>query len=401
MKRIYTNIISDHLDHERQMLFLAGPRQVGKTTTSLAGAPENRYFSWDRQEDRMLITAGGEKIAGVLGLNELKEQPVQIIFDEIHKYSKWKNFLKGFFDTHQHQTKIIVTGSARLNIYKRGGDSLMGRYFLYRMHPLSLAELTLSGTQLRQTEIQKPKKVTQADLEHLLTFGGFPEPFLKSSTRFYNRWKNLRLEQIFHEDVRELTAVQDIGQIRVLAEILLNLSGQLTNYSALANRVNISVDTVKRWISILESIYYCFSIRPWFKNINKSLKKQPKTYLWDWSLVKDPGAKAENFVAGSLLKAVHFWTDTGLGSYDLFYLRDTSKREVDFLVTKNDQPWFLVEAKKSGQASLNPSLAYFQKQTSAKHAFQVDLSSSFVNRDCFAHTEPIKVPGTTFLSQLI
>ena len=383
------------------MLFIAGPRQVGKTTTSLEGAPGNRYFNWDRQEDRMLITAGGEKIAKELKLHELKKKPVRIIFDEIHKYSKWKNFLKGFFDTHQHQTKIIVTGSARLNIYKRGGDSLMGRYFLYRMHPLSLAELRLQGSQLRNTEIQKPKKVSQGDLEQLLTFGGFPEPFIRSSTRFYNRWKNLRLEQLFHEDLRELTAVQDIGQIRVLAEILSNLSGQLTNYSALANRVNISVDTVKRWIAIMESIYYCFSIRPWYKNVNKSLKKQPKTYLWDWSLVKDTGSKTENFIACSLLKAVHFWTDIGLGSYDLFYLRDTGKREVDFLVTKNNEPWFLVEAKTSNQASLNPSLSFFQNQTKAKHAFQVDLSSPFVDRDCFAYTEPIKVPGTTFLSQLV
>jgi predicted AAA+ superfamily ATPase len=383
------------------MLFLAGPRQVGKTTTSLEGAPGNRYFNWDRQEDRMLITAGGEKIAKELKLHELKKEPVQIIFDEIHKYSKWKNFLKGFFDTHQHQTKIIITGSARLDIYKRGGDSLMGRYFLYRMHPLSLAELRLQGNQLRNTEIRKPKKVTQRDLEQLLTFGGFPEPFTRSSTRFYNRWKNLRLEQLFHEDLRELTAVQDIGQIRVLAEILLNLSGQLINYSTLASRVNISVDTVKRWIAVLESIYYCFSIRPWFKNVNKSLKKQPKTYLWDWSLVKDAGSKTENFIACSLLKAVHFWTDMGLGSYDLFYLRDTGKREVDFLVTKNDEPWFLVEAKTSHQVSLNPSLSFFQNQTKAKHAFQVDLSSPFVDQDCFAHTEPIKVPGTTFLSQLV
>ena len=140
------------------MLFLAGPRQVGKTTTSRQGAPECRYFNWDRQEDRMLITAGGEKIAEELKLHELREKPAAIIFDEIHKYSKWKNFLKGFFDTHHHQTKVIVTGSARLDIYKRGGDSLMGRYFLYRMHPLSLAELSHTSMQPCETEIRKPKK---------------------------------------------------------------------------------------------------------------------------------------------------------------------------------------------------------------------------------------------------
>ncbi len=269
------------------------------------------------------------------------------------------------------------------------------------MHPLSLAELCHTNMHSCEDEIRKPGKVTRNELNQLLTFGGFPEPFLKSSMRFYNRWKNLRLEQLFHEEIRELTAIQNIGQIQVLAEILANISSQLTNYSTLANRVNISVDTVKRWITTLESIYYCFSIRPWFKNINKSLKKQPKTYLWDWSLVKDTGAKTENFIASSLLKAVHFWTDLGLGTYDLFYLRDTSKREVDFLVTKNNTPWFLVEAKTSHQAQLSSSLAYFQHQTGAKHAFQVDLNSPFVNQDCFAQTKPIKVPGTTFLSQLV
>lgn len=266
MERIYTSVLSDHLARERQMLFLAGPRQVGKTTTSRHSAPDCQYFNWDRQEDRMLITAGEETIAERIGLHELQQQPPVVVFDEIHKYPRWKNFLKGFFDTHEQQARIIVTGSARLNIYKRGGDSLMGRYFLYRMHPLSLAELCHPGPLPADCEIRPPCRTPADNLKRLLTFGGFPEPFLKESTRFYNHWKRLRLEQLFQEDVRKLTAVQDIGRMQVLSEILGNLSGQLLNYSTIATRVNIAVDTVRRWIAALEALYYCFTIRPWHRN---------------------------------------------------------------------------------------------------------------------------------------
>lgn len=101
-----------------------------------------------------------------------------------------------------------------------------------------------------------------------------------------------------------------------------------------------SVDLVRRWTAALEALYYCFTVRPWFRNVPKSLRRQPKVYLWDWSMAEGDGPRAENLVASHLLKAVQWWTDVGIGSFELFYLRDKAKREVDFLVARDEQPWF-------------------------------------------------------------
>lgn len=400
MKRIYEAVLTEHLQENRQMALLAGPRQVGKTTTSRTSAGEHRYFNWDRQSDRVLVTKGADAVAENLELSTFRGQgKTHLVLDEIHKYGKWKSFLKGFFDVYGDSCSIIVTGSSRLNIYKRGGDSLMGRYFTYRMHPLSVAEL--SSVDILNTETRRPARMDSGSMEQLLTFGGFPEPYLKASVRFYNRWKRLRTEQLFREDLRDLTRIQEAGQIQVLAELLISQAGQMVNYSTLAKAVNVSVDTICRWISTLESLFFCYRIRPWFRNVPKSLRKQPKLYLWDWSVLSDRGARNENFVASHLLKAVHWWTDIGLGTYELYYLRDKAKREVDFLVTRNGRPWFLVEVKSTGTRELNPNLEYFWIKTKAEHAFQAAFDLSYVGRDCFSVRKPIRVPVTTLLSQLV
>jgi predicted AAA+ superfamily ATPase len=308
--------------------------------------------------------------------------------------------LKGFFDEYGLQSTVIVTGSSRLDVYKRGGDSLMGRYFSYRMHPVSLAELT--RTNLSETGIQNPQRPASEALEHLLAFGGFPEPFLKADSRFSARWRRLRGEQLVREDIRDLTRIQDIGQLEILMQSLTAQAGQLVNFSTLANRINVSVDTIRRWIGSLQSFYFCFEVRPWFRNVAKSLRKQPKLYLWDWSLAPaEGGARYENLIASHLLKSVHWWTDRGLGNFGLYFLRDKTGREVDFLVVKDNTPWFLVEVKSGSDRVLNPALAYFQKQTKAAHAFQVVSRLPFVARDCFEHTTPLIVPAATFISQLV
>ena len=211
----------------------------------------------------------------------------------------------------------------------------------------------------------------------------------------------MKLELMFREELRDLTRIQEIGQIEVMAEILLHQVGQPVNYSNLADDINVSVDTVRRWTSTLESLYYCFLIRPWFRNVPKSLRKQPKIYLWDWSSNSDKGARHENFVASHLLKAVHWWTDIGLGKYGLYYLRDKEKREVDFLVVKNEVPWFLVEVKTSTNKGINKDLYYFQNKTNTLHAFQIVFNSDFINRNCFNVKTPVRVPVKTFLSQLV
>ena len=159
--------------------------------------------------------------------------------------------------------------------------------------------------------------------------------------------------------------------------------------------------TIRSWIETLCSLYYCYELRPWSKNIARALIKEPKYFLWDWAQVSDMGARAENFVASHLLKAVHFWTDAGFGRYDLYYIRDKDQREVDFLVTHQDEPWFLVEVKMSDNKGIAPALSYFQKATGAKHAFQVVLDLPWVNRNCFEENRPVIVPARTFLSQLV
>ena len=192
MRRIYEIALEEHIKSLRQMVFLTGPRQVGKTTTCRLLADQGRYLNWDNQDDRATILKGPNEIALALQLNQLHESEPVIVFDELHKYSKWKTLLKGFFDVHGEKTRIIMTGSSRLDVYQRGGDSLMGRYFLYRMHPLSLSEVT--DARIPDQELQPPRRPPQEALNHLLTFGGFPEPFLKAETRFVNRWRRLRTE---------------------------------------------------------------------------------------------------------------------------------------------------------------------------------------------------------------
>jgi uncharacterized protein len=402
IKRTYEALLEEHFAENRQMLFLVGPRQVGKTTTSLEVSEPYKhhfYFNWDAQEDRIKIVAGPDAIAEVTQLHTLRKTLPLIVFDELHKYGKWKTFLKGFFDKYWKYAHIIVTGSARLNVYKAGGDSLMGRYFSYRLHPLSIAELV--DPKLKKTEISAPKKVSDELFFNLLAFGGFPEPFLKRTPQFYTRWNRSRAQQLFEEDLRDLTRIQELGQMQLLAEVIRQQVGQLTSYTELAKKVNVSIDTIRRWLEILKSFYFCYTLQPWSKNIVRSLLKEPKIYLWDWSCIADIGARAENFIASHLLKAVHFWTDRGWGEYDLYYLRDKEKREVDFLVAKNGKPWFLVEVKHSSNGSPSKALFYFQKMLNAEFALQVALDMDYVDRSCFDSARPLIVPAKTFLSQLV
>ena len=290
--------------------------------------------------------------------------------------------------------------SARLDVFRRGGDSLMGRYFPWRMHPLSIGEL--SNPQPPNNLLREPATSAHQCLEKLLQFGGFPEPFIKQSDSFSRRWKNLRTQQLFKEDLRDLTRIQDLGQTEHLAEVLRHCAGQLTSYTTLSKHVRSSIKTVSSWLQTLESFYYCFPVRPYFKNIPRSLRKEPKYYLWDWSNVPDTGQRNENFIACMLNKSVQIWTDLGLGNFELRFIRDTEGNEVDFVVTKNDEVWFIVEVK-TGEQKLSKSLARFQKATNAKHAFQICMQLEEENPplDIFNYNDPIIIPATSLLSRLL
>jgi len=402
MRRIYQEVLRRHLSKYRQMAFLMGPRQAGKTTLSLDAAgqwPLHFYFNWDNPAEKLLFLEGVEAIARQADLQELVTEKPILVFDEIHKFGKWKNFLKGFFDLYEKKSRIIVTGSSRLNVYKRGGDSLMGRYFYYRVHPFSVAEI-VSPEWIEEPIRKKPKKIEEADWEALLEHGGFPEPFLQRSPLFSRRWRSIRKDQLFREDIRDGTRIQELAQLELLAELLRSQAAQSMDYQSLAKKVGVAVDTIRRWVEVLKSFYYCFSIQPWSKNISRSLLKEPKLYLWDWSLVEDEGHRLENLVASHLLKAVDFWTDQGLGDFGLYYVRTKDQREVDFLVTKDKKPWFLVEVKSKAKG-LSSALYRFQEETNAPHAFQLAFDLPFVDKNCFEEKGPILVPARTFLSQLI
>ncbi len=397
--RIYDTLLAEHLEKNRQMAFVSGPRQVGKTTTCRMHG--DTYINWDNINDREIILAGPEKLINHYKLDRLTSTFPVIIFDELHKYPQWKQFLKGFFDTYADHLRIIVTGSSRMDVYRRGGDSLMGRYFLYRMHPFSVAEILTQSLPDEKKIIRPPKKTSPTNFEALWIHGGYPEPFLKRDIRFSRRWQSLRREQLVREDIRDLTQIQQLDQLELLVKLLSERSAHQLIYGNLANNVRISIDTTRRWIDVLVSLHLGFLIRPWFKNVSRSLRKEPKWFLRDWASIKDPGDKAETFVACHLLKAVEGWNDMGLGKFELGYLRDKEKREVDFLVARDGQPWFLAEVKLKDD-SISPALKYYQQQLNVPFAFQVVLESKYVNADCFANTgPPIIVPARTFLSQLL
>lgn len=402
MKRLYDNILEEHFKLYDQMAFLCGPRQIGKTSIAENAkvlASFYQYLNWDEAEDRLIILEGSKKIVEKLPLEAILSQKPLIAFDEIHKYKQWKNFLKGFIDTYKSKLNVLVTGSAKLNVYRRGGDSLMGRYFLYRVHPLSVGELL--SVELPVDSYRMPQELPSEDFNILYQFGGFPEPFIKQDKRFYNRWQALRRQQIIYEDIRDLAQVHELAQLEVLAELLRYQSSHTVVYGELAKKVKVAETTIKRWIQVLESFYYCFTISPWTKNITRSLIKEPKVYLWDWSTIQDTGSKLENFVASHLLKAVHGWTDLGLGEYKLHFLRDKDQREVDFLVTRDQIPWLMLEVKSSGREQLSRHLLHFQNQVQAEHVLQVALDLPFVEIDCFSLKKPAIVPVSTFLSQLL
>ncbi|MGV8948049.1 MAG: ATP-binding protein [Candidatus Paracaedibacter sp.] len=403
MKRIYTEIIEHHFAVNRQALFLSGPLQVGKTTIAreyLKTRPRSLYLNWDNLDHRKVILQGPRSVADTLLPPTLSEDKSFLCFDEIHKFKEWKTFLKGFIDTYYEDIQVLVTGSARLDVFSKSGDSLMGRYFMYRVHPLSVGELLRPTRSYDKVLIHPPQKIRDAQFNALLKFGGFPDPFLRNEQNYYHQWQGLRHRQFF-QDIRDLATIQDIALMEVLADILKYQVGQLTNYSSLATKVRVSDPTIRRWIKTFESLYYCFTLQPWSTNVPRSLLKEPKYYLWDWSLVPDKGAQAENFIASHLLKAVQFWTDSGLGDFRLAYLRTKDKREVDFLVTKDQKPWIMIEVKASGKEALSPNLHHFQQQLGAPHVFQVALDLPYVDKDCFSLTRPTIVPAKTFLSQLV
>lgn len=339
-------------DLSEKMVFIGGPRQVGKTTLakSFLKSDKNGYLNWDDLDDRQLILTNR--------IN--KEHPV-LIFDEIHKFRNWRSLVKGIFDKYKDDTKILVTGSARLDHFRKGGDSLVGRYHYYRLHPFTLPEIS--------------KQTTHSDLETLLTFGGFPEPFLKQSQRHWARWQKERVSRVVTQDLRDVETIKEISLVELLVSILPTRVGSLLSIKSLSEDLNVSPHTVDRWITILENLFLCFRIAPYGNERVKAVKKSQKLYFWDWSQVESRGARFENLVASHLLKFCHYHEDYNGDRMELRYIRDVEGREIDFLVLKNKKPLFAVECK-TGDKNKSKHLEYFKTRLSIPKVYQVHQATS-------------------------
>ncbi len=361
---LHSSITADLKD---RMVFIGGPRQVGKTTIAqFIGSAEFKrpaYLNWDNAEDRKNIIR-----------NKLPGGADVLIFDEIHKYKLWKNYLKGVFDSYKDRFGIIVTGSARLDIYRRGGDSLFGRYRHYYLHPFSLAEVVGIDRKkipiFKNLSFERPGAKLKEVYKQLFKFGGFPEPFLKGNEVFLRRFQNERTDLLVKEDIRDLEQIHQLSQLQILVDILPDKVGSLLSLNSLREDLGVTPKTISRWVDVLERFYYHFRIYPFASNKIKSLRKQPKLYLWDWSQIEDEGRRLENMVASHLLKFVHFLSDTAGYKAELFFLRDTQGREIDFLVVVDKKPWFLVEVKRD-DISLLKHINYFGTRLSIPLRFQV------------------------------
>lgn len=356
-------------DLKEKMVFLGGPRQVGKTTLARLVGEQNyskyAYLNWDNRQDRKNILEGA--LPGDAGL---------IVFDELHKYRKWKNYIKGEFDVNRGKFDMLLTGSARLDLYRKGGDSLMGRYHYYRLHPFSSAEIlgtSSSVSVLKELAFPQHASVTQVFTD-LLAFGGFPEPFLKKDNVTLRRFHNERIDRLIKEDIRDIEQVRDLSALQILVEILPTKVGSLLSLNALRGDLEVAHKTVKTWMDILERFYYHFRIYPYASTVIKSLRKEPKMYLWDWSQTKDDGTRLENAVASHLLKMVHFLHDAQGYKTELYFLRDIEGNEVDFLVTNDRKPWLAVEVK-SGEEAPSKSLAYFTRKLNVAFSYQLTRES--------------------------
>lgn len=374
-------------DLEEKMVFLSGPRQVGKTTLakSLLKSEQDRYLNWDRREDRKeILSCRWPAIRSI------------VVLDELHKYRRWKNWIKGEFDAHGERVRFLVTGSARLDIYRRGGDSLQGRYHAHRLHGFTLGELLPSGKEVPAGgELDFPESADRETLSLLMRFGPFPEPFLKQDERFLRRWKRERLDRFFRDDVRELEDVRDMSSMEMLADLLEGRAGRLLSLQALREDIEVSHRAVSHWMDILDRLYFCYRVSPFAHRAVRALKKISKLYLWDWSSVSDEGPRFENLVAGHLLKLKHALEDQEGYRVGLHYLRDADKREVDFLVTFEKKPWFAVECRVKADAA-SPSLRYFGERLNIPYLYQIYMEG----RDDILDARVRVMPAARFLAAL-
>jgi predicted AAA+ superfamily ATPase len=360
-----------------RMVFIGGPRQVGKTTLALTflkntKIPNPAYLNWDHMESRSKILRG-----------EIPPNEKIVIFDEIHKNRKWRTTIKGLYDLNKDAVQFIVTGSARLDHYRRGGDSLFGRYHYFRLHPFTLMELSDSPT--------------KSDYEDLVTLSGFPEPLFSGKQKNYKRWHLERIKRVVYTDINDLENLKDVSQIQLLIESLSARIGSPLSIENLRQDLQVSHPTTCRWLDILDSVYMTYRISPFGSPKIRAVKKEQKLYFWDWVQAQaEGGARFENLVASHLLKFCNFQEDAEGEKMELRFLRDKDGREIDFVVLKNGKPIFAVECK-TGERELSKHIGYFKNRTQIPKFYQVHLGQKDFGH---AETGGRCLPFWTFCKEL-
>jgi len=368
-------MIQEVIERDNKMAFVSGPRQVGKTTLAkhykdLFG--QGLYLNWDnvaRQKKILTDPLFFEKE------NRNPGKPFLLIFDEIHKYGRWKNYLKGAYDDYKDEFRFLITGSGRLELFKKGGDSLLGRYFSVPLLPLSLGEL--GGKLIPFKEflegLDNPPPSTKESVQRynqLFRFSGFPEPFIRGTSSFYNRWFSEHKTLLIREDIRDATSIREISLMEHLAHLIPERIGSPLSINALKEDVGVAFETVRDWLLVLEQFFYLFRVTPFAGKLSRTLRKETKVYLFDWVEIENEGFRFENLVALHLLKATRLWKATGEVQLNLDYVRDKEKREVDFVLSQKGRPLCLIECKVA-EPSLSPSLIYFQQKLRVPHAIQI------------------------------
>lgn len=338
MKRYLESYIRHDLPSK--IILITGPRQCGKTTLAKQLYTSFDYFNYDSVKSRLALKE-----------QSWDRQKKLIIFDELHKMNGWKRWLKGIFDTEGIPPEIIVTGSARLDMQKKIGDSLAGRYFQFRLHPLDLKEIAKYADGKNQEDL----------FNQLWQCSGFPEPYLNNDSTYYKRWRQSHLDIILRQDLIDLYTGRDIQAIETLVLLLKDRVGSTVSYANLARDVERDPNTIKRWLLLLENLYVIFRVTPYHKNIARTLLKEPKFYFYDHAQVENnDGARLENIVACALLKELQFLEDTQGIKTSLHYLRTKDGKEIDFLICMDRKATHVIEIKLSDDAPAN-SFSHFHQ----------------------------------------
>ena len=378
------------------MVFIAGPRQCGKTTLVkeiLDNDFQGTYYNWDYELDQ-------KKIRDL----DLDQESKLWVFDELHKFSRWRNWLKGVYDVHHNKQSIIVSGSAKLDVYSRGGDSLQGRYYLHHLHPFTLSELLdINDRFSTESIVNLPVNIKQSQaittLKQLIDLGGFPEPFSSESAQEVARWRIFYSSRLIRDDIRDLENIHDIDAMQDLYDHLPTTVGSVLSVNSLREDLNVHAKTVENWIKIFEKNYACFRIAPFGPAKIRATKKEKKLYFWDWSFIEKHPARLENLVAMHLLRLCHWLTDIYGLKAELRFFRTTRGHEVDFVLLVNNKPHIAVEVKES-KTELDSNLIYLLERVNIPYAFQIHFEGDLHKVVQIKNSRVHILPAWKFLANL-